>query len=273
MKFSAEEERSVIDLQAQFGNKWAKIATYLPGRTDNDVKNFWSSRQKRLARILHISAQSSSTKPPNNFNQIPTPTPSSLQVKTHFESFAANSHSNNTNDIYNLSQAPKRRPSMQKPSLPSSQFCSSSNIDDTVVPFWDLMYPSSIIYDAIPLNPTPLEKMPLPEQQPPFSFPQVPQLMPDFPLLIENQDLIVKHENPSLLDDFQRCNGSIFGTAQAPIVSSFGAQGSCQISTRAERHDTVDMDDTSIYDRLMYDLPPISIFDHIEPLPSPSQWL
>lgn len=60
VKFSAEEERTVIDLQAQFGNKWARIATYLSGRTDNDVKNFWSSRQKRLARILQTSAPSSS---------------------------------------------------------------------------------------------------------------------------------------------------------------------------------------------------------------------
>ncbi|CAO2207276.1 unnamed protein product [Urochloa humidicola] len=51
-KFSAEEERVVIELQAQFGNKWARIATYLHGRTDNDVKNFWSTRQKRLARLL-----------------------------------------------------------------------------------------------------------------------------------------------------------------------------------------------------------------------------
>lgn len=41
----------VIELQAQFGNKWAKIATYLQGRTDNDVKNFWSTRRKRMERI------------------------------------------------------------------------------------------------------------------------------------------------------------------------------------------------------------------------------
>ncbi|TVU14984.1 hypothetical protein EJB05_38481, partial [Eragrostis curvula] len=51
-KFSAEEERIVLDLQKIFGNKWARIATYLQGRTDNDVKNFWSTRQKKMARLL-----------------------------------------------------------------------------------------------------------------------------------------------------------------------------------------------------------------------------
>ncbi|KAL6498771.1 hypothetical protein OROGR_028318 [Orobanche gracilis] len=61
MKFSAEEERTVIDLQAQYGNKWATISTFLPGRTDNDVKNFWSSRQKRLARMLQLQPISNFT--------------------------------------------------------------------------------------------------------------------------------------------------------------------------------------------------------------------
>ncbi|XP_062186012.1 probable transcription factor MYB58 [Phragmites australis] len=68
-KFSAEEERVVLELQGQFGNKWARIATHLPGRTDNDVKNFWSTRQKRLARLLRAplpgrSSKSSSAKAP-----------------------------------------------------------------------------------------------------------------------------------------------------------------------------------------------------------------
>lgn len=61
----------VIELQSEFGNKWARIATYLAGRTDNDVKNFWSSRQKRLARLLHNSntSSSSSSKPRNAMSE------------------------------------------------------------------------------------------------------------------------------------------------------------------------------------------------------------
>jgi hypothetical protein len=39
-------------MQAKLGNKWAKIASCLPRHTDNDVKNFWSTRQKHILRAL-----------------------------------------------------------------------------------------------------------------------------------------------------------------------------------------------------------------------------
>ncbi|XP_030457748.1 transcription factor MYB104-like [Syzygium oleosum] len=45
--FSDEEERLVVELHARFGNKWSLIAAQLPGRTDNDIKNFWNTRVKR----------------------------------------------------------------------------------------------------------------------------------------------------------------------------------------------------------------------------------
>ncbi|RID54577.1 hypothetical protein BRARA_G01884 [Brassica rapa] len=87
-KFSAEEERTVIELQAEFGNKWARIATYLPGRTDNDVKNFWSSRVKRLARILHNSSDAStSPKPPSRRNKGKNVKPIQCFYPPQFQSF------------------------------------------------------------------------------------------------------------------------------------------------------------------------------------------
>ncbi|KAF6148256.1 hypothetical protein GIB67_012031 [Kingdonia uniflora] len=45
--FSAHEETTIIQLQAVLGNKWAAIASYLPERTDNDIKNFWNTHLKK----------------------------------------------------------------------------------------------------------------------------------------------------------------------------------------------------------------------------------
>ncbi|TKY48736.1 Transcription factor GAMYB [Spatholobus suberectus] len=48
--FSQEEEKIIIDLHAKLGNKWARMAAQLPGRTDNEIKNFWNTRMKRRQR-------------------------------------------------------------------------------------------------------------------------------------------------------------------------------------------------------------------------------
>eukprot|EP00268_Persea_americana_P059503 TRINITY_DN7307_c1_g1_i1.p1 TRINITY_DN7307_c1_g1~~TRINITY_DN7307_c1_g1_i1.p1 ORF type:complete len:537 (-),score=115.32 TRINITY_DN7307_c1_g1_i1:466-2076(-) len=48
--FTPEEERLIIELHAKMGNKWARMAAHLPGRTDNEIKNYWNTRIKRLQR-------------------------------------------------------------------------------------------------------------------------------------------------------------------------------------------------------------------------------
>lgn len=48
--FSEDEEQLIIQLHAKMGNKWARMAAHLPGRTDNEIKNYWNTRIKRRQR-------------------------------------------------------------------------------------------------------------------------------------------------------------------------------------------------------------------------------
>ncbi|KAL4584052.1 hypothetical protein LXL04_008642 [Taraxacum kok-saghyz] len=51
--FTEQEEKMIIHLQALLGNRWAAIASYLPQRTDNDIKNYWNTHLKKKLEKLH----------------------------------------------------------------------------------------------------------------------------------------------------------------------------------------------------------------------------
>uniref|UniRef100_A0ACD5YRG0 Uncharacterized protein n=1 Tax=Avena sativa TaxID=4498 RepID=A0ACD5YRG0_AVESA len=51
---SDDEEKIVIDLHAQLGNRWSKIAARLPGRTDNEIKNHWNTHIRKKLKKMGI---------------------------------------------------------------------------------------------------------------------------------------------------------------------------------------------------------------------------
>nr|AGN52042.1 MYB-related transcription factor [Salvia miltiorrhiza]AGN52152.1 MYB-related transcription factor [Salvia miltiorrhiza] len=66
--FTENEDILICNLYVTIGSRWSVIAAQLPGRTDNDIKNYWNTRLKK--KLLGKQRRSS---PAANIPPLPLP--------------------------------------------------------------------------------------------------------------------------------------------------------------------------------------------------------
>ncbi|KAF6165889.1 hypothetical protein GIB67_012786 [Kingdonia uniflora] len=75
-----EEEVLIIELQEELGNRWSQIAGRLPGRTDNEIKNYWNTHLSKKVRS-HPDVNSNKKSTPASPQSPPTPKNESRVVR------------------------------------------------------------------------------------------------------------------------------------------------------------------------------------------------
>ncbi|XP_065847707.1 transcription repressor MYB6-like [Euphorbia lathyris] len=96
--FTEEEDELIIKLHSLLGNKWSLIAGRLPGRTDNEIKNYWNTHIKRKLITRGIDPQTHRSLHEKIPNQAK---PTGTATQLNFESVNASSESIPATDFLN----------------------------------------------------------------------------------------------------------------------------------------------------------------------------
>ncbi|KAJ4715994.1 MYB transcription factor [Melia azedarach] len=90
--FTEEEDELIIKLHSLLGNKWSLIAGRLPGRTDNEIKNYWNTHIRR--KLLNRGIDPATHRP---LNEPATAAATAADVTTISFTCATTAANNNNN--------------------------------------------------------------------------------------------------------------------------------------------------------------------------------
>ncbi|KAL2518307.1 myb domain protein [Abeliophyllum distichum] len=96
--FSPDEEQFIIDLHSLHGNRvinkdttcayrWSTIASHLPGRTDNEIKNFWNTNLRK--KLLRSGIDPKTHQPITDLNHLLNLIPTSINPRENVLKFQA----------------------------------------------------------------------------------------------------------------------------------------------------------------------------------------
>ncbi|XP_010557354.1 PREDICTED: myb-related protein Hv33 [Tarenaya hassleriana] len=149
--FTAEEEQIIIDVHRILGNRWAQIAKHLPGRTDNEVKNFWNSCIKKKLMSQGLD--------PRTHNLMPSHKRASSLPSNDNKAKAKHHRPLDDHETFSII---KDSPSIKiKPSLPTTMnnpptYDSSSIMlglfDESYPDSWDVAFGRQFQEDPIPVE-------------------------------------------------------------------------------------------------------------------------
>ncbi|CAN4079227.1 unnamed protein product [Withania somnifera] len=91
-----EEQLLIMELHAKWGNRWSKIAKHLPGRTNNEIKNYWRTRiQKHIKEAENMNRLSSNISDEHNNDQRASTSQASTGLADTIETYSGNNNNNN----------------------------------------------------------------------------------------------------------------------------------------------------------------------------------